>query len=256
MSSSRDDDPPTGDSRIRTGRLLNQVSTQAKQRGADLARTVASNDLAKGLGNIDLTPGRFKRRYQETGVVGLITQFPIAVLAVFLVGTLFFVYHSGALDDTGLHAPEEPSLNVNGDLEAYLPSGSEVSEELAKVEEDWSTNVMIIYVESPNQNITTRTILLQMDEVERALNPVLSDGGEEDGIIYALSISTGRSSTSLNQPDSSDGRRIGFVCMWWVHGGLPLGGPRKRHERSGAGFRGSHRSLQHPEPADRRPLRP
>ena len=190
MSSSRDDDPPTGDSRIRTGRLLNQVSTQAKQRGADLARTVASNDLAKGLGNIDLTPGRFKRRYQETGVVGLITQFPIAVLAVFLVGTLFFVYHSGALDDTGLHAPEEPSLNVNGDLEAYLPSGSEVSEELAKVEEDWSTNVMIIYVESPNQNITTRTILLQMDEVERALNPVLSDGGEEDGIIYALSIST------------------------------------------------------------------
>ena len=82
MSSSRDDDPPTGDSRIRTGRLLNQVSTQAKQRGADLARTVASNDLAKGLGNIDLTPGRFKRRYQETGVVGLITQFPIAVLCL------------------------------------------------------------------------------------------------------------------------------------------------------------------------------
>ena len=49
---------------------------------------------------------------------------------------------------------------------------------------------MIIYVESEDYNITTVRILEEMDRVERGLNTVRDDNGENDDIIYALSIST------------------------------------------------------------------
>ena len=80
-------------------------------------------------------------------------------------------------------------MNVNGDLEVYLPQGSEVSELLSRVEEDWTTNVMVIYVESEDYNITTIPILEEIEKVEKKLNPGANDGGE-DNVIYVLSIST------------------------------------------------------------------
>ena len=44
-------------------------------------------------------------------------------------------------------------MNVNGELEVYLPEstdpiGSQVAVLLQEVGEDWTTNVMVIYVES------------------------------------------------------------------------------------------------------------
>ena len=39
-------------------------------------------------------------------------------------------------------------MNVNGDLEVYLPGDSEVTALIAEVEKNWTTNVMVIYVES------------------------------------------------------------------------------------------------------------
>ena len=80
-------------------------------------------------------------------------------------------------------------LNVNGDLEVYLPEGSQVAELIALVEDDWSTNVMIIYVESGTRNITDQRILQEMSYVENQLNPYLSDSVNDD-VIYILSLST------------------------------------------------------------------
>ena len=94
-------------------------------------------------------------------------------------------------------------MNVNGDLEVYLPQGSDVSQNLYRVEEIWTTNVMIIYVESEDYNITTVRILEEMDRVERGLNTVRDDNGENDDIIYALSIST-----VVKEVNSSAGRVI------------------------------------------------
>ena len=50
-------------------------------------------------------------------------------------------------------------------------------------EEIWTTNVMIIYVESEDYNITTVRILEEMDRVERGLNTVRDDNGQNDDII-------------------------------------------------------------------------
>ena len=103
--------------------------------------------------------------------------------------TAFFVAQSGFLDNTRFDGdPENPALNVNGDLEVYLPDESQVAELIGKVEEDWSTNVMVVYIESTNNNITNQRILQEISYVENMLNPYLSD--DSDDVIYILSLST------------------------------------------------------------------
>ena len=62
---------------------------------------------------------------------------------------------------------------------------------------------MIIYVESEDYNITTVRILEEMDRVERGLNTNRDDNGQNDDIIYALSIST-----VVKEVNSSAGRVI------------------------------------------------
>ena len=150
-------------------------------------------------------PVRLKREWEESGAIGAITRFPLATVIVFLVLTLFFVSHSGFFD---LYLtqfdddPNETDLNVNGDLEVYLPEGSEVGKLLDLVEEDWSTNVMVVYIElnDGNYNITDQRILQEISYVENTLNPCISSFVCEnpqnssnpltDDVIYLLSIST------------------------------------------------------------------
>ena len=85
---------------------------------------------------------------------------------------------------------EEPSLNVNGSLDVYLPEGDPVAEAIKEVQKDWSTNVMIIYVEleTASNSITDRAIMLEMDRLEQTLNFRLSD--PSDDVYYILSLST------------------------------------------------------------------
>ena len=77
---------------------------------------------------------------------------------------------------------------MNGDLEVYLPDGSKISELLSEVEKDWTTNVMVVYIESETRNITDQRVLQEISYVENKLNPELSD--PSDDVIYILSIST------------------------------------------------------------------
>ena len=137
----------------------------------------------------------------------LLIKAPVITVIICLIVTGFFLGHSGINDCRDGYEPswcsEESSMNVNGDLEVYLPQGSDVSQNLYRVEEIWTTNVMIIYVESEDYNITTVRILEEMDRVERGLNTVRDDNGENDDIIYALSIST-----VVKEVNSSAGRVI------------------------------------------------
>ena len=159
-------------------------------------KILATTDKVKEkLGDIDAdnamevilaAPRRLKKELRKMSVIGTLTRFPAPTVAICLLITMFFLFHSGILDKwTGT-----TSLNVNGDLEVYLPDDSRVKDDIATIEEDWTTNAMIIYVESENQGVTDVAILKQLDLIERQLNKVVSDGGEEDGIIYILSIST------------------------------------------------------------------
>jgi len=142
---------------------------------------------------IKQSPNRLRRSLSGLSPTQALVKFPIFIIVFCLVFTGYFTLHSGAIDCRKDFNPsfcnEESSMNVNGDLEVYLPDGSQVSVLIEEVEEDWTTNVMIIYVESEAVNVTTIPILKQIDAMESAMNSNRNDGGEFDDIIYVLSIS-------------------------------------------------------------------
>ena len=142
---------------------------------------------------IILTPNKIRRSLSGLSPSQALVKFPIFVIVFCLVFTGYFTLHSGAIDCRKDFNPsfcnEESSMNVNGDLEVYLPDGSQVSLLIDEVEEDWTTNVMIIYVESEFNNVTKVNVLKQIDAMESAMNSNRNDGGEFDDIIYVLSIS-------------------------------------------------------------------
>ena len=170
--------------------IADYSKSKMKLTSVDISARVRDFDPKKAVEAVLDAPKRLKREWQRSGATGVITRFPIATVALFLMITVYFVTTSGFLDDTAWDDdPDKPALNVNGDMEVYLPEGSEVKELIKLVEEDWTTNVMVIYVESNNNNITDQRILQEISFVEKALNPFVSDN-ESDEVIYILSIST------------------------------------------------------------------
>ena len=53
-------------------------------------------------------------------------------------------------------------------MAVYLPQGSDVQKDIEDVEQNWTTNVMVIYVESERQGVDQLPILKQIDKVESA----------------------------------------------------------------------------------------
>ena len=178
-----------GGAQAALNRRLDGIGEKSKAVRDQLSGQFKSMDSKKALDAVLDAPKRIKREWQKSGATGAITRFPIPTIVVFLLLTVYFVTQSGFLDDTRFDDdPNNPALNVNGDLEVYLPDGSQVAELIGKVEEDWSTNVMVVYIESSKYNITDQRILQEISYVENILNPYISD--ESDDVIYILSLST------------------------------------------------------------------
>ena len=184
------DQIPSSESDVgRIQAIADYSKSKMKLTSVDISARVRDFDPKKAVEAVLDAPKRLKREWQRSGATGVITRFPIATVALFLMITVYFVTTSGFLDDTAWDDdPDKPALNVNGDMEVYLPEGSEVKELINLVEEDWTTNVMVIYIES-NNNITDQRILQEISYVEKAINPFVSDN-ESDDVIYILSIST------------------------------------------------------------------
>ncbi|MFB1006003.1 MAG: MMPL family transporter [Candidatus Poseidoniaceae archaeon] len=173
----------------RIGNLADYSRSRLQSSAIDLTARVKEFKPKEALDAVLEAPDRFKREWQKNGATGAITRFPLATIIIFLMLTAFFMTQSGFLDNTRFDDDlENPALNVNGDLEVYLPDGSKIAALLGKVEEDWTTNVMVIYIESESRNITDQRVLQEISFVEKDLNPELSD--PSDDVIYILSIST------------------------------------------------------------------
>ena len=171
-----------------TSSLQNKISRIFGHGQEKLRNSVKDWDARKALDAVLDAPKSLQREWQKHGATGILTKFPIIMVTLCLMASVFFAYHSGFVDGTSLKPGDEPSLNVNGDLDVYLPDGSPVLESIKEVEQNWSTNVMIIYIDSPDKPIDDRRILQEMSYVESKLNPRLSD--PTDDVIYALSLST------------------------------------------------------------------
>ena len=208
------------------GNIASRITNQA----TDKAKEIFSNlDLDKN--SVESYGRRSKNQMRrissDLNFTDILTKFPVITVILCLLVTGFFSWESGLVDcRKSLSNPDgfcpiegKSSMNVNGDLEVYLPQGSEVSELLTRVEsvDGWTTNVMVIYVESEivyvenengereavdgsGRNITEVSTLEQIEKLENLLNPVQNDLGE-DNVIYVLSISS-----VIKEVNSSAGR--------------------------------------------------
>ncbi len=127
--------------------------------------------------------------------VHLTTDYPPITLGIMTAIMLFMLIGIG-------------KTNINGAMEVYLPKGSIEEKLLLEVRDDWSTDIIVIYVETDNAydisskaNITSRDVLLEMDHIERTVDPngqteqggagiVPSDGGVYDNVVWSFSVST------------------------------------------------------------------
>ena len=190
-----------------TSRARNAALSRIGEVGGRL-KTIDAKDTQKSIGRV---PNLIKRRMREADAASILTIWPLGAVILSLLFTIIVGRFSGVLDcrdgfDNTNYCDEESSLNVNGDLEVYLPNDDNpesVKNLIAEVETDWTTNVMVIYVESEEFNVTQVSILNQIDKVERELNHARNDGGEEDNVIYVLSIST-----VIKEVNSSGGRVV------------------------------------------------
>ena len=203
-------------------RITNQATGKAKEIFSNLD---LDKNSVESYGR--RTKNQVRRISSDLNFTDILTKFPVITVILCLLVTGFFSWESGLVDcRKSLSNPDgfcpiegKSSMNVNGDLEVYLPQGSEVSELLTRVEsvDGWTTNVMVIYVESEivyvenengereavdgsGRNITEVSTLEQIEKLENLLNPVQNDLGE-DNVIYVLSISS-----VIKEVNSSAGR--------------------------------------------------
>ena len=127
--------------------------------------------------------------------------------------------------------------NMTRDIEVYLPEGEESTKVLLEVREDWATDLIIVYVETPNaknpdyfsdpvvDNITYVPTLKEIALLEETIDyrgqqedlvTYPADRGEIDKIIFTLSISTlikEFNSTNARFIEASEGKIFGGLSI-------------------------------------------
>jgi len=210
-----EDESKSGDDSSSLQERLFRITRHGQE---SLANRVKEWDTRKTFEAVLEAPKSLQREWQKHGATGILTKFPIIMVVLCLMASVFFAYHSGFVDGTSIKPGDDPSLNVNGDLDVYLPEGSPVLESIQEVEENWSTNVMIVYIDSPEKPIDDRRILQEMSYVESKLNPRLSD--PTDDVIYALSLST-----VIKEVNSSPARIEDAFILELANSACPAGEP-------------------------------
>ena len=208
------------------GNIASRFATQATNKGREIfSKLDVDKNSLESYGR--RSKNQFRRVSSDLNFTDLLTKFPVITVIFCLIVTAFFSWESGLVDcRKSLTNPDgfcpiegKSSMNVNGDLEVYLPQDSDVSTLLKQVEDvdGWTTNVMVIYVESEivyienddgtreavdgsGRNITEVSTLEQIEKLENLLNPIQNDKGQ-DNVIYVLSISS-----VIKEVNSSAGR--------------------------------------------------
>jgi predicted RND superfamily exporter protein len=148
----------------------------------------------------DRTAGKFRpKRGGWDRWIDYSVHHPITVLLSILLIT-------GLIATQAIYIQKE----MRGDMEIYLPSDEESTKILTEVRQSWATDIIIVYVQVKDwngdgtpDNLTNIESLVEMSHVEgddtnkdaangldKGIDPDKGDRGEDDGIVYCLSIST------------------------------------------------------------------
>ena len=150
---------------------------------------------------------------------------PMTVLVLLLIITAFFAQQGLDFQD-----------QIEDDVEIFLPEGAPSTKLLLEVEKEWSTDIAIIYVQTPNafstksiENITSESYLREISWVEgddlniggdstgRGIDYDKIDHGENDGVLWIIS-----PAQVIKEINSADGRFNNSMCLHGVNTRIPI----------------------------------
>lgn len=179
------------------------VGGAGKKAGKKVAKV--SKDVSKKARVVEAKSRSLRRRIMRRGAsddfMKSILDHP--VLTIIIIASI----------SMGIAAAGVPTMvnNIRGEMEVYLPQDDETAKILAEVNEDWTTDLVMIYVETGNAflgegdfgldktNVTDISVLNEMSDFEESLDPDKdpytddnnNDGNpDEDGVTFMLSLST------------------------------------------------------------------
>ena len=145
---------------------------------------------------------------------------------------ILFLLISGVFAQQGLAFQEQ----IDDDVEIFLPDGASSSEELLEVRKEWSTDLVVIYIQTPNAfntadttNITNEAYLREISWIEgddtniggdstgRGIDYDKNDNGRNDGVLWVLS-----AAQVIKEINSADGRFNASMCEHGLNNRLPV----------------------------------
>lgn len=145
---------------------------------------------------------------------------------------LLFVVISAVFAQQGMAFQQQ----IDDDVEIFLPDGASSTDLLLEVREEWSTDLVVIYIRTPNAfnpndntNITDEVILNEISWIEgddrnidgdstgRGLDYDKDDHGENDGVLWVIS-----PAQVIKEINSADGRFNASMCKHAVNNRLPF----------------------------------
>ena len=157
---------------------------------------------------------------------GSILASPSTVVILLLVVAAFFAQQ-------GMSFQEQ----IDDDVEIFLPDGAASTELLKEVRTEWSTDIAIIYVQTPNAyntadqvNITDVAYLREISWIEgddenvdgagatgRGIDYSKDDHGRDDGVLWIIS-----PAQVIKEINSADGRFNSSLCEHGINTRIPL----------------------------------
>jgi hypothetical protein len=150
----------------------------------------------------------------------------MTVLVLLLIITAFFAQQGLDFQD-----------QIEDDVEIFLPEGAPSTKLLLEVEKEWSTDIAIIYVQTPNafstkstENITSESYLREISWVEgddnnfdqgriidKGIDYDKIDHGENDGVMWIIS-----PAQVIKEINSADGRFNNSMCEHGINTRIPI----------------------------------
>ncbi len=160
------------------------------------------------------------------GLYTTVLASPGTIVVLFLIISAVFAQQGLAFQD-----------QIDDDVEIFLPDGAESTDLLLEVRTEWSTDIAIIYITTPNANnpndttnITDEVVLNEIswlegddrniggDSTSRGMDFDKTDHGRNDGVLWVLS-----PAQVIKEINSADGRFNNSLCVHGVNNRLPGG---------------------------------
>ena len=150
---------------------------------------------------------------------------PGTILALFIIISAVFAQQGMAFEE-----------QIDDDVEIFLPDGASSTDLLLEVRTEWSTDLAVIYITTPNANnpndttnITDEVVLNEIswlegddrnlggDSTSRGMDFDKTDAGRNDGVLWIIS-----PAQVIKEINSADGRFNNSLCVHGVNNRLPI----------------------------------